>query len=165
MHHRARPGGDRIHAMHRWRSPMTPDELKHNVDTIVVVMMENRSFDHVLGYLRHPAYGNRSDVDGIEDLANQAYININLDGEARHPFWMPDGPLVSDLPHDSSGTAVQMQYSAPARRYLMTGFVEAFERRTHSRMAAPPVMGLLRPPDLPATSVLADQYCVFGRWF
>lgn len=144
---------------------MTPGELKHNVDTIVVVMMENRSFDHVLGYLRHPAYGNRTDVDGIADLANEAYVNVSLDGVAKHPFWMPDGPLLGDPPHDSSGTATQMKYSALARRYLMTGFAEAFEHRTHSKLAAPPVMGLLRPQDLPATSVLADQYCVCDRWF
>lgn len=144
---------------------MTPDELKAHVDTIVVVMMENRSFDNVLGYLRHPAYGNRTDVDGIEDLANAAYININLDGEAKTPFWMPDGPLLSDLPHDSGGAAVQMKYAALTKRYLMTGFVEAFENRTHSKMAAPPVMGLLRPQDLPTTSVLADQYCVCDRYF
>src|SRR5215475_2865661 len=110
--------------MHRWRPTMTPDELKHNVDTIVVVMMENRSFDHVLGYLRHPAYGNRTDVDGITDLANEAYVNVSLDGVAKRPFWMPDGPLLGDPPHDSSGTATQMKYSALARRYLMTGFAE-----------------------------------------
>lgn len=144
---------------------MTPDELKSHVDTIVIVMMENRSFDHVLGYLRHSAYGSRGDVDGIEDLASDAYVNINLDGQAKRPFWMPDGPLLSDLPHDASGTAAQMKYSAVARRYLMTGFVETFENRTHSKMTAPPVMGLLRPSDLPTTSVLADHYAVCDRWF
>ncbi len=144
---------------------MTPDELKHNVDTIVIVMMENRSFDHVLGYLRHPMYGKRSDVDGVADLTSEAYININLDGQVKRPFWMPDGPLLGDPPHDSGGAKVQMKYSPLARRYLMTGFVEAFENRTHSKLTAPPVMGLLRPQDLPTTSALADQYCVCDRWF
>lgn len=33
---------------------MTPQELQQHVETIVVVMMENRSFDHVLGYLHLP---------------------------------------------------------------------------------------------------------------
>jgi len=144
---------------------MTPDELKRNVDTVVVVMMENRSFDHVLGYLRHPDHGNRTDVDGIEDLANEAYVNINLDGEGKRPYWMPDGPLSSDLPHDAAGTAVQLKYSVPAKRYLMTGFVEAFEKKLNSKMAAPLPMGLLRPQDLPTTSMLADRYCVCDRWF
>ena len=27
-----------------------------SIDTIVVVMMENRSFDHVLGFLSHEAF-------------------------------------------------------------------------------------------------------------
>ena len=30
------------------------NRIKH----VVVVMMENRSFDNVLGYLRHPDHGN-----------------------------------------------------------------------------------------------------------
>jgi phospholipase C len=33
------------------------------IKTIVVVMMENRSFDHMLGYLSLPP-SNRKDVDG-----------------------------------------------------------------------------------------------------
>ena len=40
------------------------------VDHIVVLMMENRSFDHMLGYLS--LEGGRSDVDGLrEGLANE----------------------------------------------------------------------------------------------
>jgi phospholipase C len=40
------------------------------VDHIVVLMMENRSFDHMLGYLS--LEGGRGDVDGLrEDLANE----------------------------------------------------------------------------------------------
>src|SRR4249919_1485463 len=40
------------------------------VDHIVVLMMENRSFDHMLGYLS--LEGGRSDIDGLrEDLANE----------------------------------------------------------------------------------------------
>jgi phospholipase C len=40
------------------------------VDHIVVLMMENRSFDHMLGYLS--LEGGRGDVDGLrEELANK----------------------------------------------------------------------------------------------
>ncbi len=34
------------------------------IRTIVVVMMENRSFDHLLGYLSLPPF-NRTDVEGL----------------------------------------------------------------------------------------------------
>jgi phospholipase C len=144
---------------------MTPDELKQKVDTIVVVMMENRSFDNVLGYLRHPEFGNRTDVDGIEDLANPDYVNVNSDGEGKSPFWMADGRFFSDLPHGADEVHKQLKFAPLARRHLMTGFVEAFEEEFHSKVADPPVMGLLRPADLPTTSVLADHYTVCDRWF
>ena len=35
------------------------------VDTIVIVIMENRSFDHMLGHLSHPQYANSIQVDGL----------------------------------------------------------------------------------------------------
>jgi phospholipase C len=144
---------------------MTPDELKSHVDTIVVVMMENRSFDNVLGYLRHPDVGKRLDVDGIEDLANPSYININTDGQGKSPFWMPDSRLISDLPHGADAVEKQLKLAPLARRHLMTGFVNAFEDELHAKVTDPPVMGLLRPQDLPTTSVLADRYSVCDRWF
>jgi phospholipase C len=36
----------------------------NQIETIVIVLMENRSFDHMLGYLSHPQYGNRAKVEG-----------------------------------------------------------------------------------------------------
>ncbi len=38
-----------------------------SIETIVVVVMENRSFDHMLGYLSLNAFGGRNDVDGLKD--------------------------------------------------------------------------------------------------
>jgi phospholipase C len=144
---------------------MTPEELKQKVDTVIVLMMENRSFDNVLGYLRHPQYGNRADVDGIADLADPDHVNINSDGQGKSPFWMTDSRMFSDLPHGADEVQRQLKYSKLARRHLMTGFVEAFEDEFHSKVTDPPVMGLLRPADLPTTSVLADHYTVCDRWF
>ena len=91
---------------------MNPSELRAHIDTIVVVMMENRSFDHVLGHLRHPEYGNRTDVDGIEDLGNVNYLNPNSDGIGIAPFWMPDAALPSDLPHDPDAVQTQLAFAA-----------------------------------------------------
>ena len=36
------------------------------IKTIVVVMLENRSFDHMLGYLSLPPF-NQSEVDGLSN--------------------------------------------------------------------------------------------------
>jgi phospholipase C len=40
------------------------------IQTIVILMTENRSFDHMLGYLRLPAYGGNTNVDGVCDDQN-----------------------------------------------------------------------------------------------
>ena len=144
---------------------MNRDELLANVQTVVVVMMENRSFDHVLGHLRHPQYGGRTDVEGIEDLGNPAYRNASGDGVAIAPFWMPDATLSSDVPHDKASVATQLAFDGDAKRFLMNGFVLAYEAKGHGAAGTPAPMGLLRPEDLPTTSALAAQYTVCDHWF
>ena len=144
---------------------MTLEELRKNVDTIVVVIMENRSFDHVLGHLRSPQFGNRQKVQGIEDVNNLNYLNPNNDGQGIAPFWTDDMPLNSDLPHDPDAVAKQLAYSAFTRSYEMTGFVKAFEDEFHTSVSNPPVMGLLRPTSIPTTGKLAAQYTVCDNWF
>ncbi len=144
---------------------MTPDELKAKVNRIVIVIMENRSFDNVLGYLRHPQQGNRNDVEGIEDLNNPAYANANSDSEAIFPFWMDDNALLSDLPHERDEVKEQLAHSTLSNEYEMNGFVKAYEDTFHSAVAKPPVMGLLQAKDLPTTATLADRYTVCDNWF
>jgi phospholipase C len=141
------------------------DELAARVDSIVVVMMENRSFDHVLGHLRSPDYGNRSDVDGIEDVGSPRYINPNSDGEAIAPFWTDDASLDSDLPHDPDAVAKQLAHVALNNTYAMNGFVRAFEDEFHTQVHEPAVMGLLKPGGIPTTAALAGRYTVCDNWF
>jgi hypothetical protein len=62
-----------------------------------MVMMENRSFDHMLGALRYSRFGGRVDVDGLTSEANPQYQNF-LEGRGYQRFHMLDGPLPCDLP-------------------------------------------------------------------
>ena len=144
---------------------MNRDELRKNVDTIAVVIMENRSFDNVLGHLRAPQYGNRQDVDGIEDVGNIDYLNPDNDGQGIPPFWTADGPLDSDCPHDADAVAKQLALSDVTGQYAMTGFVKAFEDEFHTSVDKPAVMELLRPDGVPITGALAARYTVCDRWF
>ncbi|HWZ92191.1 MAG TPA: alkaline phosphatase family protein [Polyangiaceae bacterium] len=144
---------------------MNRDELIANVQTIVVLIMENRSFDHVLGQLRHPKFGNRTDVEGIADLDNPDYVNADNDGVGVSPFWRPDAPFPSDVPHNRGSVAQQMAFSSLTRSFQMTGFVRAFEDSFHTSIDKSPPMGLMMPQDLPATSALAAQYTVCDNWF
>jgi phospholipase C len=84
-------------------------ELLERVDTIVMVMIENRSFDHMLGALRHSRFGGRVDVDGLTSEANPQYQNF-FEGRGYQPFHMLDGPLPCDLPHDRTLVETQLIY-------------------------------------------------------
>jgi phospholipase C len=144
---------------------VTPDELRKNVDTIAVVILENRSFDHVLGHLSSPEFGARKDVQGIANVNEQDYLNPNTDGEGVALFWTDDHPLDSDLPHDPDAVARQLAYSEVTHSYAMNGFVKAFEDEFHTSVNKPPVMGLLRPDSVPTTGALAARYTVCDNWF
>src|SRR5882672_2850079 len=117
---------------------MNPIELRENVDTIVVLILENRSFDHVLGHLRHPDHGDRGDVNGIADLADPALANPNASGVGVFPFFTRDAALPSDLPHDSPEVKAQLAFAPIRNAFGMNGFVRAFEDKFHSNMEKPP---------------------------
>ena len=69
------------------------------IQTIVIVMFENRSFDNVLGHLSMGRFGNRPDLEGLVDPeTNPDYTNF-LDSQGYQPFESKDGSLLHDLPH------------------------------------------------------------------
>ena len=131
--------------------------------TIVIVMMENRSFDHVLGHLSMGRFGNRKDVGGLVDPeSNLDYTNF-LDGQGYQPFELKDGPLLHDLPHSRALVAAQLAKSGS--RFTMSGFVEAYYRQSGSKVSDPPAMGFLSPADASMSHFLATQYAVCDNWF
>ena len=81
------------------------------IKTIVVVMMENRSFDHMLGYLSLPPF-NRTDVDGLKtDPAWLAQFTNYDNGRAIPPFLSTDPydmPDDFDPPHERPNMAANL---------------------------------------------------------
>ncbi|MEI9936567.1 MAG: alkaline phosphatase family protein [Pseudomonadota bacterium] len=145
---------------------MNRQELHDRVDTIVIVMMENRSFDHLLGTMCQSQFGGRTDIDGVKSLFEPSLANPASDGTVVFPFITKDGPLTNDLPHERDFVAIQLAPSNITGGPTMTGFVKAYEKATGtSGVNDPPPMGLLTPADLPTTSFLAREYAVCDRWF
>lgn len=123
-----------------------PGSITH----IVVVMMENRSYDHYLGARR--LLENRLG-DGLLD----GMANLDLDGVARAIYRETAG-CVADPPHDWD--AARLQLGAGAN----DGFLRAYQMR-QGRDVAPHVMGYLGRDDLPVIYALADAYSTCDRWF
>ena len=133
------------------------------LQTIVIVMMENRSFDNMLGHLSMARFGNRRDVAGLVDPeSNPGYTNF-LDGQGYQPFEMKDGPLLHDLPHSRGRVATQLGKSGA--NFTMSGFVEAYFQASGSKVNDPPSMGFLSPGDTSMSTFLASQYAVCDNWF
>jgi phospholipase C len=132
-----------------------------NISTVVLVVLENRSFDHMLGHL---TYENL--VPGANGLEQNlaTYENI-YKGTPYRPFLMSDRLLSSDLPHEWNEVATQLAYSTVTQQFDMTGFVEAyatFTKTEPARQVDP--MGFFASATDPITSFLAQNFRVCNQW-
>jgi len=120
------------------------------IDTLVYLMMENRTYDHVLGARslleESPANGLRAGMS-----------NPDPNGGVTASYEAPDGALcVLDPPH--SWDPSHAQFNAGA----MDGFVRQQEHQ-HPGDRSP--MQYLTRRHLPVTWSLADSYATCDRWF
>ena len=133
------------------------------IDTIVLVMMENRSFDHMLGHMSLGPAG-RADIDGLT-LPFDRYLNT-FEGAKFLPHPMKDGQLSTDLPHDRAAITLQMRRNAVLGTFAMDGFARSyFDGSPTNRTATPDSMGYLEAADVPMTRFLADNFAACDHWF
>jgi phospholipase C len=138
------------------------------VQHIVVVMMENRSFDSMLGYLKRDGM---PDVDGL----NGDESNPGPDGEPVPVFAQQD--TVFHPPEDHTGkildpchgkACVQEQLS-DGNRGFVKNFVETRKDRSGQPVTLPAEynrlpMGYYTAEQLPTYDFLARNYCVCDAW-
>jgi len=143
---------------------MADGNLLQLVESIVIVMLENRSFNHMLGHLSYEGFN--TVVDGLRaPLEVQQYENL-FEGESYYPFAMQDGKLPSDVPHERPFVTRQLAHTEVANRNTMSGFVDAYYQFTAvNRTDHPEPMGFFRRNQVPITSFLAQNFCVCDRWF
>ena len=126
------------------------------IDHIVVLMLENRSFDHMLGYLSLEA--GRDDVDGLRaGFANEH------DGRSYHVRHL-DSTAIADDP-DHSASSVDRQVSGGEMSGFVTAFADVLSRRGIRDADPGRVMGYYNAADVPVYDHLARQFAVCDRWF
>jgi phospholipase C len=153
---------------------MTDEEALANlqgVQHLVVVMMENRSFDHMLGYLMQDGL---PEVDG---LTGDEY-NLGPDGRPVHvtrfdadgtTVQKPGEALEKRLDPDHSKHGVQVQLGPGFGTFANGGFVKSYvESRKPADHAGADLwmvpMGYYGGKDLPTYDFLARNYCVCDAW-
>jgi phospholipase C len=134
------------------------DNLKH----LVVLMMENRSFDHMLGFLQSPNYqinglaGNESNLDDTNEP-----VKVSNDG-------ISFGELTPDPGHSHFDVMRQMFDGAdPTATAVppMTGFVKNYRLHTKDVGKSRNIMKCFSEAKLPILSVLAQKFCLCDNWF
>ncbi len=146
--------------------PLSLDQVRGLVDTVVLVMMENRSFDHLLGHLSYRQFDVGRQVDGLRAPLERAEYENLYATQPYYPFEMRDGMLPSDLPHEREQVERQLAWSAVAGRHRMDGFVkEYYNYTTVNWTRNPEPMGFLPPADVPISNFLATNFAVCDHWF
>ena len=132
-----------------------------NLKHIVVLMMENRSFDHMLGSLKaidpriNALTGHESNPDTTNEPARVqplAEFQSQLDPDPDHHF-----PAVhKQLYHGTSG---------PPGPPSMTGFVQSYYDQEKNVSHSRKIMYYFPQNKLPVLTTLARSYAVFNGWF
>lgn len=133
------------------------DALRH----IVVVMMENRSFDHMLGSLS--AVDPR--IDGVRDDLS----NPDTAGNPVKPLPLAEFQGQLDPDPDHHFAAVDLQIfggnSSADRTANMQGFVKSYFNQRRDAAHSQKIMYYFPQDKLPVLTTLALEFAVFNRWF
>ncbi|MCU1354430.1 MAG: phospholipase [Acidimicrobiales bacterium] len=118
------------------------DPTRSGIDHIVVVMMENRSFDHYLGWL--------PGADGRQ--AGLSYVDREGVRRGTHHLQDYQGCAHPDPDHSYEGGRIQLA-GGRCDGFLLSGENDEF------------AIGYYREADLPFTANAARAWCTFDRYF
>jgi phospholipase C len=141
------------------------------VDHLIVLALENRSFDHMLGFLQHPD----PMFDGV--AAASAFSNPNVPGATPETVTVSDDalPVLPVGPaHSHEEVMRQLALRRHGRKLQPTnqGFVGSYDRTCRQAGATDRggnsgalIMRCQPPSSVPVLSTLALEFAVCTRWF
>src|SRR5580704_4556104 len=137
--------------------PAGLDNLKH----IVVLMMENRSFDHMLGALK----AENPQINGL--TGNEANPDTTNEPVKVQPLSEFQGQLDPDPDHHFPGVNKQLFFgtNGPPGVPAMQGFVQSYFDQQRDVGHSRKIMYYFSPDKLPVLTTLARNIAVFNGWF
>lgn len=138
-----------------------------DIETFVIVMLENRSFDHAVGYLSLPDANPPMAIDGIRDNPTWLSDHANDDKNKKPvaPFPLPANvQTIVDPPHDLPhiNTQINTASHSPALAQ-MGGFVKSYEKTNPNNPQL--VMGYQKADTVPALDFFARNFAICDSWF
>ena len=143
--------------------PNALEKIKH----IVVLMLENRSFDHMLGFLQSDQY----DIEGLqgdetipEDPTVHPPVPVRVAATARYLH-----DLAIDPGHDVRNVNIQL-FDIPEGPFttppLNRGFVFDYAQQPGNTLQkAHNIMRCFAPDKLPVLTTLAKEFAICDHWF
>jgi phospholipase C len=138
--------------------------MPQNIEHIVVLMLENRSFDHMLGFMKRPDYP----IDGL----NGDEMNPT---DPEHPTDLvrvsaDAGDLLGPDPgHSFQDINIQLfnnPSGPPPVGPPNTGFVYSYSQQNGvTRLIARNIMKCFDPRTIPVLTSLAMEFAVCDKWF
>jgi phospholipase C len=130
-----------------------------SIDTIVIVIMENRSFDHILGYLNLPGT-NRIAMEGLsnDQLWLQRYANPGPPDNFMYEATRLHALNVTDPPHERSNIAIQLGEKGADGLFPMKGFITSASGNSQ-------VMQYYTSDTVTITDFFARNFAVCDHWF
>jgi phospholipase C len=134
--------------------------LNHSpIEHVIVLMLENRSYDHMLGYLPN-GHGLTGSEFNFVDPSDPASERVQVSNRADY--------ISANPGHDFE--SVEKQLYGEVGRVLdpppMNGFVAAhIEEEKGDVELGKKIMECFDPDKIPALTTLAREFCVCDRWF
>jgi len=128
---------------------------------IVVLMMENRSFDHMLGSLGL----DNPKIDGVNNATgNPDTTNTIVKPQPKAEF---QGQLDPDPDHHFPAVDLQIfgGNTAANRSPNMQGFIKSYFNQQQDVAHSQKIMYYFQKKDLPVLTTLALEFALFQRWF
>ena len=136
-------------ALPKFLSGCSADDPNAGITTLVILCMENRSYDHYLGARALEGLGGDGLAEGMSNPRNN--------GEPA-PIFHETVSCIPDPPHSWSRSRAQFNGGQN------DGFMREYQS-TRGSAVPPHVMGYFKRAELPFSWALADAYATSDRWF
>ncbi|WMV21194.1 hypothetical protein MTR67_014579 [Solanum verrucosum] len=143
-----------------WGFQNTYGEQKQPIKTVVVLVLENRSFDHLLGWMKKSVNPRINGVTGKEcnPLSTKAQDTETI-------CFTDDAQYVDPDPgHSFEDVEQQVFGSGSGSIPSMSGFVEQALTMSDKNLSRAVMRGF-KPENVPIYATLVREFAVFDRWF
>lgn len=137
--------------------------LSGNIEHVIVLMLENRSLDHMLGFLKQQ----NPDINGC--LPNQSGCSNPVDptDPTSQTFTVDDSAVYAQISpsHSISGTTTQVMGTSTGTVENMSGFISSYTHATGSLEGGEGIMKCFSAEHIPVIANLSMEYGFFDGYF